>query len=74
MHRLSLDHEEAFVNQSDQKKIINRREFLKLGLMTAATAAVGFGGLRGVLEAAEQSAVVPVYRTLGRTGLKVTVR
>ena len=61
------------MNRSDQKKTINRREFLKLGLMSAATAAVGFGGLRGVLEAAEQNAVVPVYRTLGRTGLKVTV-
>ena len=41
--------------------------------MSAATAAVGLGGLRGVLEAAEQKGVVPVYRTLGRTGLKVTV-
>jgi predicted aldo/keto reductase-like oxidoreductase len=61
------------VNQSDQKKTINRREFLKLGVMSAASAAVGLGGLRGVLEAAEQSVVVPIYRTLGRTGLRVTV-
>jgi aryl-alcohol dehydrogenase-like predicted oxidoreductase len=61
------------VNQSDKKKTINRREFLKLGVMSAATAAVGLSGLRGVLGAAEQKGVVPIYRTLGRTGLKVTV-
>jgi uncharacterized protein len=61
------------MNQSDQKKTVNRREFLKLGLMSAATAAMGFAGLRGVLEAAEQKGIVPVYRTLGRTGLKVTI-
>jgi uncharacterized protein len=61
------------VKLSGQKKNINRREFLKLGIMSAATAAVGFGGLRGVLGAAEQKGVVPVYRTLGRTGLRVTV-
>jgi predicted aldo/keto reductase-like oxidoreductase len=73
IHRQSLDYKEASVNQSDQKKNLNRREFLKLGVMSAATAAVGLGGLRGVLEAAEQRGVVPVYRTLGRTGLKVTI-
>jgi aryl-alcohol dehydrogenase-like predicted oxidoreductase len=63
------------MHSDDEKKIINRREFLKIGAVTAATAAVGLSGLRGVLEAAEakKDGVTPVYRTLGRTGLKVTI-
>ncbi|MBA4391469.1 MAG: hypothetical protein C0399_11105 [Syntrophus sp. (in: bacteria)] len=63
------------MDEKDQKKTINRREFLKFASMTAATAAVGLTGLRGVLGAAEakKDGVTPVYRTLGRTGLKVTI-
>lgn len=63
------------MHSDDEKKTINRREFLKIGAVTAATAAVGLSGLRGVLEAAEakKGGVTPVYRTLGRTGLKVTI-
>ena len=64
------------MSKKDQKETINRREFLKIGVMTATTAAVGLSGLRGVLEAANQQnpgVTPPVFRTLGRTGLKVTV-
>jgi predicted aldo/keto reductase-like oxidoreductase len=74
--RRSLDSEVNAMGKVNQEKTINRREFLKLGAMTVATAAVGLGGLRGVLGAQtdkQNQGVTPVYRTLGRTGLKVTV-
>ncbi len=55
---------------------INRRDFLKLGAFTT-TAAMGLTGMGGILEnAAGQTGMFPpnpVYRTLGRCGLKVTV-
>ncbi len=55
---------------------ISRRDFLKLSAFTA-TVATGLTGLGGVLEnAAGQAGTFPpspVYRTLGRTGLKITV-
>jgi predicted aldo/keto reductase-like oxidoreductase len=58
-------------------KGMNRREFLKAGLIGTSSAFLGMNGLAG---AAEQFAAPgpfvfpkPVYRTLGRTGLKITV-
>ncbi len=59
------------------KKIrhINRRDFLKLGAVTAS-AGLGIAGLGNVLKGAAAAAGAypdPVYRTLGRTGLKITV-
>ena len=55
---------------------ISRRDFLKLGAFTA-TVAMGVTGAGGVLESVSGQAGKfppgPVYRTLGRTGLKVTV-
>ena len=48
---------------------MKRRDFLKLGIVGAASAATGLSGLSGISKA-EQT---PVYRTLGRTGLKLTV-
>lgn len=55
---------------------ISRRDFLKLSAFTA-TVATGITGLGGVLESASGQAGTfppsPVYRTLGRTGLKITV-
>ena len=55
---------------------INRRDFLKLSAFTT-TAAMGLTGMGGILESAAGQAGMfppgPVYRTLGRTGLKITV-
>lgn len=54
---------------------MNRREFLHLGV-AAAAGAVSFqagGSLLGTARARAQTAVKPVYRKLGRTGLNVTV-
>ncbi|MEN6615902.1 MAG: aldo/keto reductase [Syntrophorhabdus sp.] len=55
---------------------ITRRDFIKLGAFTT-TAAMGLTGLSGVLDmAAGQSGTFPpqpVYRTLGKTGFKITV-
>jgi len=48
---------------------INRRDFLKIGAAGAA-ASFAFGGLAGFVRAETNGGIV--YRTLGRTGLKVT--
>ncbi|HME44941.1 MAG TPA: aldo/keto reductase, partial [Syntrophorhabdales bacterium] len=53
----------------DDGSTMNRRDFLKIGVAGAAT--IGLTGVGGLLNAAEP-ATAPVYRTLGRTGLKVT--
>jgi|WetSurMetagenome_2_1015567.scaffolds.fasta_scaffold02231_11 predicted aldo/keto reductase-like oxidoreductase len=55
---------------------MNRREFLRLGMLGTTGALLGWEGLA---EAAQQTAggpftfPAPVYRTLGRTGLKITI-
>jgi len=54
---------------------INRRDFLKLGAVTASGAA-GITGIGTMLKGAASAAGLfpdPVYRTLGRTGLRITV-
>jgi predicted aldo/keto reductase-like oxidoreductase len=54
---------------------MNRRAFLKFGVIGVAAAA-GLSGLSRITEAASpasKTGITPVYRTLGRTGLKVTV-
>jgi len=51
---------------------MKRRDFLKLGVVTATSAAAGLS-LGKVLGAETTPSVTPVYRTLGRTGLKVTI-
>ena len=54
---------------------MKRRDFLKLSV-AAGTATLGMGGIKGMSElaAAEvETGPVPVFRTLGRTGLKVSV-
>ena len=58
----------------EDHKTMNRREFLKLGAATAAVTAAGLGGASSLF-GAEGAGGSPelVYRTLGRTGLKVTV-
>ncbi len=52
----------------DDRLSMNRRDFLKIGV--AGAASVGLAGVRGLAHAETASALV--YRTLGRTGLKVT--
>jgi predicted aldo/keto reductase-like oxidoreductase len=56
---------------------MNRRQFLKAGLSGAASAFVGGDALGGTLGRLASSAPFsfpePVYRTLGRTGMKITV-
>jgi aryl-alcohol dehydrogenase-like predicted oxidoreductase len=56
---------------------MNRMEFLKAGLVGTASALIGGNTFAGVLQYAASSepftVPAPVYRTLGRTGLKVTV-
>jgi uncharacterized protein len=51
---------------------MKRRDFLKLGIVGAASAAAGLSGLSGTSKGAEPASG-PVYRTLGRTGLKITI-
>jgi uncharacterized protein len=54
---------------------MKRRDFLKLGLVGAASAAAGLTGIGSISKAAADAGSQPgtVYRTLGRTGLKITV-
>ncbi len=52
---------------------MNRRDFLKLGIMGATTVAAGLNGLGGLSESASPELAGPVYRTLGRTGLNLTI-
>jgi len=52
---------------------MKRRDFLKLGVVTATSAAIGLSIGSGVGAAAPPQSITAVYRTLGRTGLKVTI-
>jgi uncharacterized protein len=55
---------------------VNRREFLKASLAGTTSALIGWEGLANAMEYASAESFVfpaPVYRTLGRTGLKITV-
>lgn len=56
--------------EDHEEKKLNRRDFLKIGVAGAA-AAITAPGMLGLLHAAPP-ATVPVYRTLGRTVLKVS--
>jgi len=53
--------------------LFNRRNFLKMGSLGIAAAAAGKPGQNSIVEAAETKKPDIVYRTLGRTGLKVSV-
>jgi len=61
---------------AEREPLMRRRDFLKLGVLGTGGALLGWDGLA---EAAQQAAKgpfrfpAPVYRTLGRTGLKITV-
>ena len=57
---------------SAQDSGIDRRTFLKIGSAAAAATVTGLGAARAE-DAAKPAAVTPVYRTLGRTGMKVAI-
>jgi hypothetical protein len=62
------------MGKTKDRNSMNRRAFLKFGVIGVAAAA-GLSGLSRIIEAAapaSKSGITPVYRTLGRTGLKVT--
>lgn len=55
---------------------MNRRNFLRLGVIGSASALLGWEGVAGASRLSATEPFVfpkPVYRTLGRTGLKITV-
>ena len=55
---------------------INRRDFLKAGLAGTTSALIGWEGLANAIEYASAEAFAfpqPVYRILGRTGMKITI-
>jgi len=55
---------------------INRRDFLKVGLAGTTSALLGWEGLADAMQYASAEPFVfplPIYRTLGRTGLKITI-
>ena len=55
---------------------LDRRKFLKLGLAGAAATAIGAGQISRLAASTNPSSpegITPVYRTLGRTGLKITM-
>ena len=58
------------MKKRDHASTMNRRDFLRTGVAGAAT--IGLAGMGNLLSAAE-TAPAPAYRTLGRTGLKVTM-
>ncbi len=58
------------MKKKDNSRSITRRDFVKLGVAGTAAASLGLSGLGSMLHA--QSTPALTYRTLGRTGLKVT--
>ena len=63
--------------ESDKGKGMNRRTFIKTGMVGTATALIAAPALADTLQQLAGSEPAsfpkPVYRTLGRTGLKITV-
>ncbi len=60
------------MSKTEDHNSINRRDFMKFGVVGVAAAA-GLDGLSRIAEAALKSGITPAYRTLGRTGLKVSI-
>jgi len=60
------------MSNQECKKGMKRRDFLKFGVITATSAAVGVSMGKALKASVSASSITPVYRTLGRTGLKVT--
>ena len=59
------------MKKSDYSHGMNRRAFLKAGMIGAAAASLSLTGADRLLYA-QTPATTPVYRTLGRTGLRIT--
>ena len=57
------------MKKQNDTSAMSRRDFLKVGA-TGVAASIAFGGLAGLVRGEPVEA--PAYRTLGRTGLKVT--
>lgn len=67
---------EAVMSTGKGSKGMNRREFLKVGLVGTTSAFVGGNAFAETAQHAASEPFVfpaPVYRTLGRTGMKITV-
>lgn len=64
------------MSKERERGILNRRDFIKLGLAGTTTALAGWDGVAYGASSPSKGPFVfppPVYRTLGRTGLKITV-
>jgi predicted aldo/keto reductase-like oxidoreductase len=65
------------MDKGKRTKGMNRREFLTAGLVGTASVLLGDNGLAGAVQTHAQSGPFtfpdPVYRTLGRTGLRISV-
>lgn len=64
------------MKEGKERKGINRREFLAIGMIGTTSAMIGWEGLAYGMSSATPGPFVfpqPVYRTLGRTGLKITM-
>jgi hypothetical protein len=68
-------HEDA-MRQKKKYTSIDRREFLRIGLAGTTSVLFGWEGLADAMQIAASGSFIfpaPVYRTLGRTGLKITI-
>jgi hypothetical protein len=64
------------MSQEKKNAGIDRRDFLRIGLVGTTSVLLGWDGLADAMQIAAAEPFVfpaPVYRTLGRTGLKITV-
>ncbi len=71
-----IDNNEDTMGRENGYTGIDRREFLKVGLAGTTSVLLGWEGLAEAMQIAASEAFVfpvPVYRTLGRTGLKITI-
>jgi predicted aldo/keto reductase-like oxidoreductase len=63
------------MHKGKRYKGMNRRDFLRVGVIGTTSALLGWEGLADAMQVASSEPFVfpaPVYRTLGRTGLKIT--
>jgi predicted aldo/keto reductase-like oxidoreductase len=64
------------MHKSKGSSEINRRDFLKVGIAGTTSALLGWEGLADAMQYASPGSFafpMPVYRTLGRTGMKITI-
>lgn len=64
------------MRQEKKYRGIDRREFIRVGLAGTTSVLFGWQGLADAMQIAASESFVfpaPVYRTLGRTGLKITI-